>query len=60
VAGMLQANLSDEQQKNHLPYPLDISFGYDELRDENDTMHACLVRADQNLYEYKKKKGSLR
>ena len=60
VAGMLQANLSDEQQKNHLPYPLDISFGYDELRDENDTMHACLVRADNNLYEYKKKKGALR
>ena len=52
--------LAEKQAKNRLPYDLEISVGYDSLKDKNDTMEACLARADEKLYEDKKGKGSLR
>ncbi|MBQ4207720.1 MAG: hypothetical protein II621_05380 [Clostridia bacterium] len=52
--------LAEKQAKNRLPYDLEISVGYDSLKDKNDTMEACLARADEKLYKDKKGKGSLR
>jgi hypothetical protein len=37
-----------------------VSIGYDVLRDKNDTMAACLARADENLYQNKYAAGTLR
>jgi len=50
----LRSALKDRQQKEQLPYALNISAGYDSLRDRNDTLAAALVRADRKLYEYKR------
>lgn len=60
IATALEAALSEKQVRNKLPYDLDISYGYDTLKDKNDTLEACLNRADEKLYENKKKKGTLR
>ena len=46
--------LRERQQKEQLPYPLNISAGYDLLQDKNDTLAATLNRADRKLYEYKR------
>ena len=58
VAGTLQTVLSDKAQEKQLPYPLEVSIGYDKLRDKNDTMRECLIRADENLYKEKKAKSA--
>ena len=50
----IRSALKERQQKEQLPYDLNISVGYDSLRDRNDTLAAALVRADQKLYEYKR------
>ena len=47
-----------KQEDNHLLYNLDLSIGYDRLRDEKDTMEACLNRADEKLYENKRAAGT--
>ena len=60
IAEMIRGILADKQKENRLPYELQISVGYDELRDKNDSMDACLARADEKLYEDKRSKGSLR
>ena len=54
VIGTLRAALSEKVRKNELPYLLEVSVGYDKLRDKNDTMKECLVRADEKLYMDKK------
>ncbi len=54
VARTLRARLAEKAQEKQLPYPLEISIGYDRLRDKNDTLKECLVRADENLYKDKK------
>ena len=46
--------LREKHEVLRLPYALNISVGYDALRDKNDTMEACLVRADENLYRNKR------
>lgn len=32
------------------PYPLAVSLGYDEFHGNQDSLQACILRADQNLY----------
>ena len=46
--------LKEKRKESGLPYGLNISVGYDVLRDRNDTMEASLVRADENLYRNKR------
>ncbi len=59
VIGMLRSALSETQRENRLPYDLNISIGYDELRGKNDTMKDCMIRADEKLYAEKRiKPGS--
>ena len=36
---------------------LEISVGYDVLKGKDDTMAACLVRADEKLYQDKRLSG---
>jgi len=47
---LLRNNLAEKQQENSLPYELDISIGYDEVTDGNDSVYACMTRADEKLY----------
>ena len=49
--------LTEKQAQNKLPYDLKISVGCDSLKDRNDNLEACLVRADEKLYEDKKKRN---
>ena len=49
-----RAVLQERRQEARLPYPLNITYGYDVLRDRNDTLEACLNRADRNLYQNKR------
>jgi diguanylate cyclase (GGDEF)-like protein len=51
----LREILHKKQVENNLPYELKLSIGRDCLRDARDTMAACLNRADQQLYEFKRK-----
>lgn len=51
----LREILHNKQVENNLPYELRLSIGRDCLRDARDTMAACLNRADQQLYEFKRK-----
>lgn len=56
----LQEIATNKQEANGLMFKLDISAGYDVLRDGGDTLEACLARADGKLYEHKRQKGTLR
>ncbi len=47
---LLRNNLAEKQQENSLPYELDVSIGYDEVIDGNDSVYACMTRADEKLY----------
>ena len=60
IAEGLRTALVEKRQENRLPYELEVSIGYDELRDRNDTLKDCLVRADEKLYEEKETKGAAR
>ena len=51
----LREILRSKRQENNLPYELKLSIGCEPMRDANDTMNACLQRADQKLYEFKRK-----
>lgn len=48
--------LAEKQAQNKLPYDLQISAGCDSLKNKDDTLEACLVRADEKLYEDKKRR----
>ena len=48
LAAAIRGMLQEKQQGNCLPYDLKVSIGYDFLKDKEDTMDACLVRADEN------------
>lgn len=50
MIGILREALSKKQQENRLPYDLEFSIGYDELKDDKDTAEDCLKRADKKLY----------
>ena len=47
---LLRNNLAEKRQENSLPYELDVSIGYDEVTDGNDSVYACMNRADEKLY----------
>lgn len=47
---LFRNNLAEKQQENSLPYELDVSIGYDEVTDGNDSVYACMTRADEKLY----------
>ena len=55
IAEIIRNVLSEKQRGTSLPYELNVSIGYDKLRDQNDTMQACMIRADQKLYEDKRR-----
>ena len=57
TAEALRSLLTEKQKENRLPYDLEVSVGYDELRDRNDTMHDCMIRADEKLYAEKRAKN---
>ena len=54
ILSKIREALEEKQRKHRLPYDLMISAGYDDLKDKNDSMDACLIRADDKLYEDKK------
>ena len=60
IISVIRNMLYEERKEEKLPYQLEISAGYAELRDENDTMKDCMIRADENLYKEKRAKGALR
>ena len=57
IISRIRAILEEKQQQHRLPYDLMISVGYDDLKDKNDTMDACVIRADEKLYEDKKSRN---
>ncbi len=58
VARTLRTVLSEKEREKQLPYHLEVSIGYDKLRDKNDTMKECLIRADEKLYKNKKARNA--
>ncbi len=56
IAETIRTKLLEKQLENQLPYELKFSMGYDELRDYDDTVEACMKRADDKLYLDKQKK----
>ena len=57
IISRIRAALEEKQREHKLPYDLMISVGYDDLKDKNDTMDACIIRADDKLYEDKKNRN---
>ena len=57
---LLRNNLAEKQQENSLPYELDVSIGYDEVTDGNDSVYACMNRADEKLYIDKRRNADQR
>lgn len=57
IISRIRALLEEKQQQHRLPYDLKISAGYDDLQDKNDSMDACVIRADEKLYEDKKSRN---
>ena len=58
VTQALRAALAEKTREKQLPYDLEVSIGYDRLRDKSDTMKACLIRADEKLYIDKRSRGA--
>jgi diguanylate cyclase (GGDEF)-like protein len=54
MAEAIRAALREKQAENKLPYELNVSIGWDVLQEKNDSLEACLARADQKLYEIKR------
>jgi diguanylate cyclase (GGDEF)-like protein len=54
MAEAIRAKLREKQAENKLPYELNVSIGWDVLQEKNDSLEACLARADQKLYEIKR------
>ncbi|MCR5459547.1 MAG: GGDEF domain-containing protein [Acetatifactor sp.] len=50
LVDVIRENLAKKKEENQLPYALEASIGYEELRDEKDTMQECMMRADEKLY----------
>ena len=55
ISDIIRSMLTKKQLENQLPYPLEFSIGYDELRDDHDTVPECLKRADEKLYHDKQR-----
>ena len=60
LADSIRSTLSETQKERQLPYHINVSIGYDELRDGKDTMKDCMIRADERLYKEKRKKAGIR
>ena len=58
AAKVIRSALYERGRESKLPYDLEVSIGYDALRDKNDTMQACMVRADEKLYQDKRERGA--
>lgn len=50
ISETIRQAVTQKQEDNHLPYDLKISIGYDELKNSDDTLHSCMIRADEKLY----------
>lgn len=57
LVSLIRTILSQKREENQLPYELNVSIGYDLIRDSNDNANECLKRADKNLYIDKQRKG---
>ena len=55
LVSILRKTLAEKKTEYDLKYDLDVSIGYDEMRDESDTAYACMNRADEKLYIDKKR-----
>lgn len=53
----IRAALREKRAENGLLYELNVSMGYDVLKEKDDTLEACLARADRKLYENKRAKN---
>lgn len=51
----LIAEIRDEVDREEGSYTLSVSAGYDLLKDINDSIQDCIIRADKNLYIDKKR-----
>ncbi len=58
IAEMIRKLLAQKQQEDRLPYELEFSIGYDEMKDNKDTIYECLKRADKKLYLDKRRSFS--
>ncbi len=52
---LIQQKLNEGRQELGLPFEMVLCTGYDVLRDKEDTLAACLNRADEKLYQFKRK-----
>ncbi len=52
----IRYSLREKQMVSRLPYQLNISIGYELLREGTDTPEACLIRADEKLYKNKRER----
>lgn len=57
IAAAVRNALAERQRENRLPYELEVSIGWAMLEGKDDTMDACLNRADKKLYEDKRRKA---
>ena len=51
--------LKEKQKDYELSYDLDVSIGYDEMKDNPDTVYECMNRADAKLYIDKRRSHRL-
>lgn len=58
VSAIIRGILSQKRAEKKLPYDLEVSIGYDALKDRNDTMDDCMRRADEKLYADKRSRGA--
>ena len=58
TAEAIRSALQEIQQENGLLYNLKASIGYEALRDKDDTMEACMIRADEKLYADKRTRNA--
>lgn len=60
LAKEIRSALAEKKSDNKLPYDLEVSIGYDELRDKDNTMQDCMIRADEMLYADKRRRRNVR
>ena len=60
LAKEIRSALAEKKSDNKLPYDLEVSIGYDELRDKDNTMQDCMIRADEMLYADKRRRRNAR
>ena len=51
IRGIIKKELNSHETQ----YDLSMSIGYDELKDNEDSIQDCMKRADENLYQDKKR-----